>query len=284
MTAPLPVAVTASVILASLAIFTVGELLFPLRASVEAYGRRLARNAAVAAAAYALTTLVTLALFTPLAAALAQRRVGLLHLFPLPAAMHTLAAILLLDYTLWHWHWLNHKVPFFWRFHLVHHTDLDLTASTALRFHAGELVLSLFYRLLQIAVIGADPLALSLWQMLLFAAVLFHHSNWRLAFPLEKILVRLIVTPRMHGIHHSDQRAETDSNYCSILSLWDRLHGTLILNIPQREIVIGVAGWRKPEELTMGKILLMPLRRQRDDWPAGAPQRDLPKPRTRLSR
>lgn len=284
MTAPLPVAVTASVILASLALFTAGEWLFPLRASVEAYGRRLARNAAVAAVAYGFTTLVSLALFTPLAAALAERRIGLLHLFPLPAALHTAAAVLLLDYTLWHWHWLNHKVPFFWRFHLVHHADLDLTASTALRFHAGELVLSLFYRLLQIAVIGADPLAVSLWQMLLFAAVLFHHSNWRLAFPLEKILVRLIVTPRMHGIHHSDQLAETDSNYCSILSLWDRLHGTLILNTPQQEIVIGVAGWRKAEELTIGKILLMPLRRQRDDWPAGAPQRDHPKPCTRLSR
>ena len=283
MSEPLPVSWTVAVVAASLALFSAVELLSPLRRKVESYSRRLARNLAVAGTAYACITLLSIPLFTPLAAWLAERRIGLLYLFPLPPGLHTAAAILLLDYTLWFWHWLNHRTPLFWRFHRVHHADLDLTASSALRFHAGELVLSLFYRLLQIALIGADPLAVSAWQTLLFVAVLFHHSNWRLPFPLERFLVRWVVTPRMHGIHHSNQRAETDSNYCSILSLWDRLHGTLLLSVPQQEVVIGVAGRRDPAELTIGKILLLPFQRPDGDWPAGAPQRDHPPPRATLA-
>jgi len=193
-------------------------------------------------------------------------RIGILNWTSLPAAVETVAAVLLLDYTLWHWHWLNHRVPFLWRFHLVHHVDLDLDSSTALRFHFGEMMLSVPYRLAQVVVIGASPSAVTVWQVLLVASILFHHSNVRLPAGLERVLVRLLVTPRMHGIHHSDYENETNSNWSSLLSAWDWLHGTLLLSVPQREVAIGVPGYGDPRQVTLGRSLALPFRRQRADW------------------
>ena len=108
-----------------------------------------------------------------------------------------------MDYTLYVWHILTHRVPLLWRFHAVHHVDLDLDASTALRFHFGELAVSVPYRAAQIALLGVDAEALSYWQMFLSLSVLFHHSNVRLPREFESVLSWFVVTPRMHGIHHS---------------------------------------------------------------------------------
>jgi sterol desaturase/sphingolipid hydroxylase (fatty acid hydroxylase superfamily) len=187
--------------------------------------------------------------------------------------MEVALAVLFLDYTLWWWHWANHVVPFLWRFHLVHHVDRDLDASTALRFHFGELALSVGWRALQITVIGAEPYAVWLWQTILFASILFHHSNVRLPIGWERWMVRLVVTPRMHGIHHSDRREETDSNWSSILSVWDLLHRTLVLDVPQHEVTIGVAAYAREEDVTLGRILALPFRPRLDDWrrPDGTP-------------
>src|SRR6185436_10383350 len=107
-------------------------------------------------------------------------------------------------------------------------------------FHFGELALSVPVRAAQMIVIGVDPSALWLWQTIVFASILFHHSNLRLPRSLESVLVRLIVTPRMHGIHHSDRVEETNSNWSSLLSVWDVLHRTLRLDVPQERITIGV--------------------------------------------
>jgi sterol desaturase/sphingolipid hydroxylase (fatty acid hydroxylase superfamily) len=238
----------------------------PLRPSVEPKPRRVTRNLGIAGLGLATSSLLQAPLLLPVAEWARREHVGLLHWAHLPRAAEVTLAVLLLDYTLWHWHWLNHRVPFFWRFHLVHHVDLDLDASTALRFHFGELALSVPYRLMQVVLIGADPFAVALWQLLLVASILFHHSNLRLPVGLERILVRLIVTPRMHGIHHSDYENETNSNWSSLLSAWDWLHGTLVLSVPQREVAIGVPPYRDPDEVTLGKALALPFRRQREDW------------------
>jgi sterol desaturase/sphingolipid hydroxylase (fatty acid hydroxylase superfamily) len=181
-------------------------------------------------------------------------------------------AVVLLDYTLWHWHRWTHRVPFLWRFHLVHHVDRDLDASTALRFHFGEMALSVPYRVLQVLAIGADAFSLSLWQALLLPAILFQHSNLRLPLALERVLVRVVVTPRMHGIHHSNVQSETDSNWSSLLSAWDYLHGTALLGVPQQAVQIGVPAYARPEAVTLGRILALPFRRQGADWvgPDGA--------------
>jgi sterol desaturase/sphingolipid hydroxylase (fatty acid hydroxylase superfamily) len=117
-----------------------------------------------------------------------------------------------------------------------------------------------------VVIAGADPLALWLWQALLFVSILFHHSNTRLPIGLERIMVRLVVTPRMHGIHHSNRKHETDANYSSLLSIWDRLHRTLVLGVAQREITIGVPAYRAAADVTLAKVLLLPVHAQRHDW------------------
>jgi sterol desaturase/sphingolipid hydroxylase (fatty acid hydroxylase superfamily) len=127
-------------------------------------------------------------------------------------------------------------------------------------------VLSIPYRALQIVVLGVDPAGYLLWQVLLFASILFHHSNLRLPAGLERRLVRVIVTPRMHGIHHSDWENETNSNWSSLLSVWDYLHGTARLNVPQAAVQIGVPAYQGAVAVTLGQVLRLPFQRPRADW------------------
>jgi len=263
-----PSAITAAVIVVVGGVLLLGETFAPLRRSVESKLRRVARNLGVAGISLALMTLLQAPILQPVASWIVRRHVGLLQAVHWPRWLSMAVAVVLLDYTLWWWHWATHRVPFLWRFHLVHHVDLDLDATTALRFHFGELALSIPARALQMILIGVDAQTLWLWQTILFGSILFHHSNLRLPLPLERLLVRVVVTPRMHGIHHSDRVNETDSNWSSLLSAWDYLHGTMILDVPQSSIVIGVPAYAKPEEVTIGKLLLMPFRRQRRDWVA----------------
>jgi sterol desaturase/sphingolipid hydroxylase (fatty acid hydroxylase superfamily) len=171
-----------------------------------------------------------------------------------------------MDYTLYIWHRLMHRSELIWRLHLPHHVDLDLDASTALRFHFSELVLSVPWRAAQIAIIGVSPMAFSIWQTALMLSILFHHSNVRLPVEFEKRLCRLIVTPRMHGVHHSVIRSEEESNFSSGLTLWDTLHGTLKLNVPQEEITIGVPAYREGRDVGLPRVLIMPFREQRPTW------------------
>jgi sterol desaturase/sphingolipid hydroxylase (fatty acid hydroxylase superfamily) len=231
----------------------------PLRRARESKLGRDARNLAVAATAALTLHLAERPVAGRLTALVERRRIGLLKQVALPRPLETMLAVLLLDYTLYAWHVLAHRVPALWRFHLVHHTDLDLDATTALRFHFGELLVSVVWRAAQVLAIGVSPHALSVWQRLFFVSILFHHSNVRLPVEVERRLNLILVTPRMHGIHHSTVRAERDANWSSGLALWDRLHGTLKLNVAQEEIEIGVAAYRAPEELGLLRLLKLPF-------------------------
>jgi sterol desaturase/sphingolipid hydroxylase (fatty acid hydroxylase superfamily) len=228
--------------------------------------RREARNLAVACVGALALQLVEAPVITPLTRLVERRRLGLLKLVRLPAWLEVALAVVLLDYTLYLWHVLTHRMPLLWRFHVAHHVDLELDTSTALRFHFGELALSVPWRAAQVLLVGVTPRALSVWQTLLLLSIMFHHSNVRLPFAFERRLNRLVVTPRMHGIHHSLIRAETNSNWSSGLTIWDKLHGTLRLNVPQDEITIGVPAYRDPDELTLDEILAMPFAPQRPTW------------------
>ena len=198
-------------------------------------------------------------------------KIGINYLYEVPLWIESMIAFLLLDYANYLWHVLNHKVPLLWRFHLVHHTDLDLDVTTAIRFHFGEMITSVFFRGLAVLIVGASPMLVLIYEIVFEAATQFHHSNWRLPFRLEKLLNRLVVTPRMHGIHHSVVRRETDSNYSVIFSFWDRLHRTINLNIPQNNIVIGVPSYDNPRELTIGYLLKLPFTKIRPWRNANAP-------------
>jgi len=256
----------AGALAAAFLVFLLVETLRPLRPAREPKLRRLGRNLAMAGIAAATTELLQIPILLPVSRWAAAHDFGLLRQLPLSGTLRIVAAIVLLDYTLWFWHFANHRVAFLWRFHSVHHVDRDMDVSTGLRFHFGELGLSVFFRAAQVALIGADPAAVVLWQALLFISVLFHHSNTRLPPGLERALVRVVVTPRMHGIHHSNYRNETDSNWSSLLSAWDYLHRTALLNLRQDAITIGVPAYDRPEAVTLGKILALPFVRRGDDW------------------
>jgi sterol desaturase/sphingolipid hydroxylase (fatty acid hydroxylase superfamily) len=260
----------------------------PLRKTTQEKIRRNVRNTSMSG----MTAVAVGTTEKPLAARLmkeAQRRnFGLLKLVRLPVWLELLLSVVLLDYTLFIWHYLTHKVPVLWRLHQSHHVDLDLDASTALRFHPVEMLFSAPWRGAQVFFLGISPLGLSIWQTMTLLEILFHHSNVELPIDFETKLCRVIVTPRMHGIHHSIVHEETDSNWSTIFSWPDYIHGTLNLNVPQDEITIGVPGFQDPEELTLGEILKMPWTADRPSWRFvgnGKPERkrdELPGPKIQL--
>jgi len=239
----------------------------PLRhRKVEAKLTRNVRNLAVAALAAGTLQFVERPVATSFAEFVEAREYGLLKTVQLPQWLEIVVAVILLDYTLYWWHVLTHRIPILWRFHVAHHVDLDMDASTALRFHFGELAVSVPWRAAQVVVIGVSPLALSVWQGLLLISIMFHHSNVRLPLELERWLNFLVVTPRMHGIHHSTVPEESSSNWSSGLTVWDWLHGTLRLNVPQNEVVIGLPAYRQPMDVGLIEVLKMPFSTQRPSW------------------
>lgn len=263
-TRQVPVWVSAPLIIGTFGLLAWLERRRPLRRSVEPKFEHEKRNLTVAAISAVALQLTERPVTSKLCALVERHRRGLLKRVTVPVWLEVALAVVLLDYTLYLWHVLTHRVPFLWRFHVAHHVDLDLDASTALRFHFAELVLSVPWRAAQVLVLGITPLSLSVWQTFLFLSIMFHHSNVRLPADVERKLNRLIVTPRMHGIHHSIVREERDSNWSSGLTLWDWLHGTLRLNVPQGEITIGVPAYRRPEETTLLKVLAMPFAEERN--------------------
>ena len=249
------------------------ERQWPLRRRVDRWLRRLLLNVMVAGPSFLVLRLLLIPVVVGAAAWAETRNFGLLRLVELPPVLAVVGAILLLDYTMYVWHWLNHRVPVLWRFHHVHHSDLDLDVSTAFRFHFGEMLFSVGARTIQVVIVGASPMAALIYEIVLEASTEFHHSNARLPLRLERVLSWLIMTPRAHGIHHSIVARETNSNYSNFLILWDRLHRTLRLNVRQEDIVIGVPDYRDPRELGLVALLLMPFRRQRQRTAADGPER-----------
>jgi sterol desaturase/sphingolipid hydroxylase (fatty acid hydroxylase superfamily) len=235
------------------------EIRHPLRQQARSKLKRDTRNLAMAATSATAISVFEKPIVSRLSQLVHQRGWGLVKLFRLPVWAELGSAIVLLDYTLYIWHVLTHKAPFLPCFHRVHHADLDMDASTALRFHFGEMILSVPWRAAQVLAVGAAPLSLSMWQTLTTMAILFHHSNWRLPYEIERWLCRLIVTPRMHGIHHSIITEETDSNWSTIFSFPDFLHRTIRLNVPQQKIIIGLPVLRDESELNFGKLIAMPI-------------------------
>ena len=260
----------------ALTVLSIAERRRPLRPSIEPRNRRDARNLALAATTAMVLRLTEKPLITALGKYVERRRWGLLPRLGLPRSVEAALALALMDYTLYLWHVLLHPQPLLWRCHLVHHVDLDLSASTALRFHFSEMVLSVPWRAAQIALIGIRPPVLQAWQVGTLLEILSHHSNLRLPRRFERRLSQIIVTPRLHGIHHSAMREETGSNLSSGLTLWDWLHGTLLRDIPQRRIAIGVPAYRDADEITLPKILAMPFGPQRPAWQTPGPQRSRP--------
>jgi sterol desaturase/sphingolipid hydroxylase (fatty acid hydroxylase superfamily) len=259
----------------TVAILVVGYLLLflleralPLRRSKARLLPRLLVNVVVSAIAFATAA----ALVQPAAAAALgfteHESFGLVRFAGLTGALEVVAVFLLLDLSFYYWHVANHRIHFLWRFHNVHHVDPDLDVSTAFRFHFVEIGLSAVFRILQIVLIGPSLLVYVIYETAFQLGTLFHHSNTRLPLLLERALNTMLVTPRMHGIHHSDIREENLSNFGVVFPWWDRLHRTLRLKVPQARVVIGIPGYSRPEDNRVLRCLVLPFRPQRDYWRA----------------
>lgn len=250
------------------------ECLFPLRRRSTSFFGRLLPNICLTVATFAVGSL----LVKPSALAAltwsGETGVGLLHLISLPKPIRMIVGFLLLDLTFYYWHRLNHELSILWRFHRVHHIDPDLDITTSFRFHFGEIAYSAIFRMIQVILLGIDLPTFLAYELIFQCATMFHHSNLRLPIGLERLLNKIIVTPRMHGIHHSQIMRETNSNYSVVFRFWDHLNRTLRLNIPQRDIAIGVSGFQKQRFNRVWNLFLNPFRR---GWSKGlyadAPER-----------
>jgi sterol desaturase/sphingolipid hydroxylase (fatty acid hydroxylase superfamily) len=200
----------------------------------------------------------------PVAAASWATAQGWGLLSPLPLWLAIPIAFLLLDLLIWGQHLMMHHVPALWRLHRMHHSDTHLDASTGLRFHPLEILLSTLIKIAAVIVLGAPALAVIAFEIALNATSLFTHANIRLPDRTESLLRRLIVTPALHRIHHSVLPEETNSNYGFNLSLWDRLFGTL-RNSPQGDpqtMPLGIELFRTRREAWLDRLLTQPFRRR----------------------
>ncbi len=212
-------------------------------------------NAGVVAVIFAGGTLVV----TEWAAA---RSFGLLNVIDIGGPVRLAAAVLLFDLWQYVWHRLNHRVPLLWRFHAVHHSDRDLDATSALRFHTGEILLSASARLAILPLLGLTIGEVLVYETVVLPIILFHHSNVRIPERLDRMFRWLIVTPWMHWVHHSDYRPETDSNYASIFSFWDRMFGSFRFRDDPGSLTLGLDGVEHEGWATLGGMLAMPFRRR----------------------
>ena len=188
---------------------------------------------------------------------------GVLYWLGVEGAWGFALGFILFDMWQYLWHRLNHHVPVLWRFHAVHHADRELSASSGLRFHTGEIVLSSCARLVVLPLLGMTVPQVLLYEAVLLPVILFHHGNVGVPARADRWLRWLIVTPWMHWVHHSDYQPETDSNFSSVFSFWDRVFGSFRLVADPRALTLGLEETERRDWATLPGMLAMPFRRKR---------------------
>lgn len=191
---------------------------------------------------------------------------GLFHRLSLPLELELLFSILLLDLAIYFQHMATHKIPLLWKLHQVHHHDLFLDATSGIRFHTIEIILSYIYKMILVFLFGISIQSLLIFEMVLNGSAIFNHGNFRLPKTLNLFLRLIIVTPQMHRIHHSPIKSETDSNYGFFFSFWDRLFKTFIskTNQTNEEMKFGVEGANLSKDLTLLEILHLPFKKVKE--------------------
>lgn len=241
------------------------ELLAPRRLLSVARLLRWPSNLAIVAVGTLLVRLLVPAGALGAAVYAAGNGMGLLHWLNLRLSVASLIGFLALDLAIYAQHVVFHHVPWLWRLHRMHHTDLDIDVSTGLRFHPFEILISLGVKIATIMALGVPPVAVFAFEVLLNATSLFSHSNVRLSPRADCVLRLVLVTPDMHRVHHSVVRAEHNSNFGFNLPWWDRLFGTY-----RREpaaghdgMTIGLSTFRDRKELCLDRLLTQPFRPER---------------------
>jgi sterol desaturase/sphingolipid hydroxylase (fatty acid hydroxylase superfamily) len=187
---------------------------------------------------------------------------GIFNILVLPLWLKIVLVIFSLDLTIYLQHRAFHRIPLFWRFHRMHHTDLDIDVSSGNRFHPLEILLSLLIKMGTVAVLGAPVVAVVIFEVLLNATSLFNHGNLRIPADIDRRLRLILVTPDMHRVHHSVIPRETDSNFSFNLPWWDRLLGTYRGQPREGHIgmTIGLKEFRDAGRLGVGYLLMLPFR------------------------
>ena len=251
--------------LSLLALLLIWESLLPFFSyfvgSVRERASHGLKNLALGALNSVLTGMGFVALWWTTARWAQAQGVGLLNGLALPGWVRLIAAFLLFDVWMYWWHRLNHRIPFLWRFHRTHHSDPRMDVTTANRFHIGEIALSSVLRVPIIALLGLQLWELAFYELAMFTVVQMHHAN--IAFPawLDRALRVFIVTPFMHKVHHSRSQPETDSNYSSLFSFWDRLFRMFRLRGDPLTLRYGLEQFDHPENHTLIGLLAMPMKR-----------------------
>jgi sterol desaturase/sphingolipid hydroxylase (fatty acid hydroxylase superfamily) len=181
--------------------------------------------------------------------------VGFLTILSVPLWLSVMVSVFVLDVVSYGWHRANHQVPVLWRFHQVHHSDTGFTVSTGIRFHPGELVLSLPIRLAAIVALGAPVEGVIIFEVLFTVANLVEHGDIDLPGSLEQPLAQLFITPALHRWHHSRQWVDLNTNFGTIFAFWDRLFSTYHENTSMTEVETGLPGCAEPPSFTSAMIL-----------------------------
>ncbi len=188
---------------------------------------------------------------------------GLFNMLSWPSWVEIILSILILDFAIWLQHLITHKIPVLWRLHRVHHADVDIDVTTAIRFHPVEIALSMVLKIGLIYLLGPAALAVVLFEILLNGTAMFNHANLRLPLALDAVLRKVLVTPDMHRVHHSVHQNEHDSNYGFALSVWDHLLGTYVAQ-PEAghdAMQIGLE-WQDDRPSRLGWSLFLPFARK----------------------
>lgn len=245
------------------------EYIAPRRALTLAKGSRWVNNLGLAF----LNTFILRALFPSAAVGLAieasRHGWGVLNQVNLPEGTRLVVGMVALDLAIYFQHVLFHAVPALWRLHRVHHADLDFDVTTGARFHPIEMVFSMVIKLAVIMALGAPPIAVLLFELVLSATAMFNHANARLPLAIDRVLRWMVVTPDMHRVHHSVVSNETNSNFGFNISLWDRLLGTYRAQPAQGHLgmTIGIHGYRNPSQVDrLDGMLALPFKGQVSEY------------------
>ncbi|HXH73158.1 MAG TPA: sterol desaturase family protein [Mariprofundaceae bacterium] len=257
------------IFLGILAVMALWEIAAPRRQLGQPKGGRWASNLLLVAIDSVLVRLLIPMGATGAALWAANHGIGLLHVVELPATVAIVLAVIVLDLVIYAQHVAFHAVPILWRLHMLHHSDRDIDASTALRFHPLEIILSMLIKIAVVILIGAPALAVLLFEVILNGMAMFNHGNVRLPAPVDRLLRLAVVTPDMHRVHHSVIRRETNSNFGFNLSLWDRLFGTYR---PQPEaghdgMTIGLDQFQQSPTANLKWMLGLPWRGELGQYP-----------------
>ncbi|MDD9910108.1 MAG: sterol desaturase family protein [Ahrensia sp.] len=255
-----------SVFIGLFAVLALSEYFKPRRKLTVSKSHRWTTNIAIVLLDSAIVRLIFPAAAVGVALWADMQGYGLFNLIEVPIWLAVLISFIALDFAIWFSHLLSHKVPVFWRFHRMHHSDRDIDVTTAIRFHPIEIVLSMMWKVLWVIALGAPAVAVIIFEIALNGTAMFNHSNLKLPLGLDRLLRLVVVTPDMHRVHHSSINRETDSNYGFNLPWWDRLFGTYIdqPELGHDGMEIGLAEWQDERPLQLGWSLSVPFREQSD--------------------